>query len=146
MDEQINNFINSRYMGVVGVSRSRIKFGSIAYRSLKKKEYHLYPLNPLLETIAGDKCYRDIKELPMEVDALLVTVSPEMAEAMVDSIDSSRFKKIWFQQGADFSKAAEKARQKGIETVTDRCILMYAPPVRGIHLFHRFVMKLFGKL
>ena len=77
---------------------------------------------------------------------MLVTVSPEMAEAMVDSIDSSRFKKIWFQQGADFSKAAEKARQKGIETVTDRCILMYAPPVRGIHLFHRFVMKLFGKL
>ena len=146
MDERIQNFIDSRYMGVVGVSRSRSKFGSVAYRTLKKKGYHLYPLNPALDTVAGDKCYRDISELPVEVEALLVTVKPEAAEAMIDRIESTRFKRIWFQQGADFSKAAAKAHEKGIETVTGKCILMYAPPVQGIHSFHRFLMKVFGKL
>ncbi|MFZ5980532.1 MAG: CoA-binding protein [Candidatus Zixiibacteriota bacterium] len=146
MDERIRNFIESHYLGVVGVSRSRTKFGAIAYRTLKKKGYHLYPLNPALENVAGDKCYRDVSELPVEVEALLMTVAPDKAEVVVDRLEGSRIKKIWFQQGADFSKAAEKARAKGIETVTDRCILMYAPPVRGIHSFHRLILKLFGKL
>ena len=146
MDEQIQNFIDSRYLAIAGVSRSKMKFGSMAYRSLKKKGYHLYPVNPALDSIAGDQCYRDISEVPVEVDALLITVAPDKAEEIIDRLDGNRFKKIWFQQGADFSNAANKAREKGMDIVTDRCILMYAAPVRGIHAVHRFFMKLFGKL
>ena len=146
MDEQIQNFIDSKHIGIVGVSRSKMKFGSTAYRTLKQKDYHLYPVNPALETIDGERCYRDVGELPGEVDALLITVAPDKAEKIIESLGNGRFRRVWFQRGADFSSAAQKARDKGMEVVTGKCILMYAAPVQSIHSFHRFVVKLFGKL
>jgi hypothetical protein len=33
-----------------------------------------------------------------------------------------------------------------IELVSGKCILMYAPPVKSFHGFHRFVMQVVGQL
>ncbi len=146
MEQKIQDFINSRNIAVVGVSRSNMKFGSAAFRTLKNNGYQVYPVHPTLPTFSGARCYNEIKELPGEVDALFVSVKPEQAEKVVTEAAARNIKRIWFQRGADFSKAAEIAENMGIETVTGKCILMYAQPVSGIHAVHRFLVKLFGRL
>jgi len=39
--------------------------------------------------------------------------------------------------------AAEKA---GIKLVYNKCIMMFASPVKGVHAFHRFLARIFGKV
>ncbi len=55
-------------------------------------------------------------------------------------------RKVWLQRGAEPSEALAIAKELGLEAVSGKCILMYAPPVRSIHDFHRAVAKLVGQL
>jgi predicted CoA-binding protein len=55
-------------------------------------------------------------------------------------------KNIWLQQGSESSEVLAQAKQLGLSVISGKCILMYAPPVRSWHGFHRFVMKLIGQL
>ena len=145
MQQDIENFINSEHIAVVGVSRNKNKFGSAAYRDLKKRGYEVYPVNPSMDQFQGDKCYPSLAELPEHVDTAVIVVTPDKAIPVVESAANSPVHKLWFQQGADFTEAADIARQAGLEVITGKCILMYAPPVTGIHAFHRWIWKLIGK-
>jgi len=50
------------------------------------------------------------------------------------------------QQMAESPALLESGRQLGLSLVTGKCILMYAPPVRSFHKFHRTINMIFGKL
>jgi len=145
MDEIIQNFISSKNIAIVGASNRRMKFGNIAYRSLKKKGYNVYPVNPNQETIGGDRCYPNLLFVPEDVEAVVVVIPPEKAIGLVDKALKMNIDKMWFQRGADFSNLASKAEKAGIRTVSGKCILMYAPPVKGIHAVHRFFSNFFNK-
>jgi len=143
---EIQYFINTKHIAIVGAGSSGKKFGNYVYKELKKKGYTVYPVHPTAETIEGDKVYNNLQSLPDDVDAAFIAIKPEKAETVIDNAIAKGIKHLWFQQGADFSRPAAKAEAAGIKTVTDKCILMYAEPVGGIHAFHRFIWKLFGKL
>ena len=146
MNQEIQNFIQSKTIAVVGASNSRKKFGNSAYRGLRDKDYIVIPVNPKSDTIEGDRCFPDLKSIPDVVDAAIVLTSPQNADKIVDDALEKGIKKIWFQQGADFSESVEKAKKAGLDVVSKKCIFLYAPPVTGGHAIHRFFVKLFGKL
>ena len=142
MPKRIESFIKSRHIAVVGVSER--KFGGAIYKSLKKRGYNVYPVHPTMETFDGDRCFATLKSIPEQVEAAVVAVSPANAEKVVEDARDADIAKLWFQRGADFSKAIEKADTNGMHVVSGKCILMYAPPVTGIHAVHRFLARLFG--
>ncbi|MFQ6082089.1 MAG: CoA-binding protein [Candidatus Aminicenantia bacterium] len=146
MKEEIQNFIESKNIAVVGASPSRKKFGNTAYRALKSRGYNVFPVHFGAKSVEGDTCFQDLMSLPAEVEAALIVISPEKANRVIGDAVRAGIKKIWFQQGADFTEAAEKAKSSGMEVVTGKCILLYAPPVKGFHAAHRFFVRLFGKL
>ncbi|UCD65085.1 MAG: CoA-binding protein [Candidatus Zixiibacteriota bacterium] len=145
MNEDVTRFLGSHKIAVVGVSSSRLKFGSIAFRALKGKGYQVLAVNSHMDRFEGQPCYSSLASLPEPVDAALITVKPSAAAAVVDDASEAGVRRLWFQDGADFSKAAERAGKAGLETVTGKCILLYAEPVTGIHRVHRFLAKLFGR-
>lgn len=145
MREEVADFLNASAIAVVGVSSKKTKFGSVAYRALKSKNYRVFAVNPNLESIDGDICYRSLADLPGDVEAALVTVKPASADGLVEQARKAGIKKLWFQQGADFTALARQARAEGLAVVENRCILMYAEPVAGIHRVHRFFAKLFKR-
>ena len=51
---------------------------------------------------------------------------------------------MWITQGAENDKAIALAEENGIKIIYKKCILMFAKP-SGIHKFHGFVTKVFGK-
>jgi len=144
MHERIEHITNQKHLAVVGVSDR--KFGGTIYKAMKKRGYTVYAVHPTRESFDGDRCYRDLTTAPDEVRAAVVAVSPQSAEQVVEDARSAGITHLWFQQGKDFSDAVAKARAKGIQTVDGKCILMYAQPVTGIHAFHRFLAKIFGRL
>jgi len=143
MNEAIERFIQSHEIAVVGASGSPRKFGANVLPALREKGYQTYAVNPNREAINNERCYKNLRELPPTVETALFVLTPKFAVDMVKEAAGVGIRRIWFQQGGDYREAAGLAKQAGIETITGKCILMYAPPVTGFHAFHRFVARLF---
>ena len=50
-------------VAVVGATDNPSKYGSIIYRDLKRKGYHVFPVNPNRSTVDGDRAYNHLKDL-----------------------------------------------------------------------------------
>lgn len=146
MDDRINQFLSADTIAVVGASSHRMKFGTLAYRALKKRGYTVYAVNPKQATIDNDQCYPNLRLLPESIDAVLISTQPGNIPNLIEQAKEKNVKVIWGQRGPDYTELKQKADRAGIEMITDRCILMYAEPVRGIHALHRFIVSRFGSL
>jgi len=80
------------------------------------------------------------------VDGVLVSVPPQKAKTVLQDASAAGIKNVWLQQGSESGEVLSLARQLELNVISGKCILMYAPPVRSFHGFHRFVMKLIGQL
>ncbi len=143
MNETIQFISTQNKLAVVGVSDK--KFGGEIYKTLKRHGHTVYAVHPTRKTFAGDTCYSSLKEIPVDVKAAIIVVSPKLAEPIVDDAIAAGLTHLWFQLGKDYSELVRKAEEKGIKTVSRKCILMYAQPVTGIHKFHRGLAKFFGR-
>lgn len=141
MNQDAAEFVKSKEIAVVGVSKR--KFGGSIYRTLKARGFRVYPVQPALNTYDGDPCFRTLQDLPGSIDAAVVAVSPLHAEDVVRDAQKAGIKRLWFQQGADFREVALMAEAYGMQTVTGKCILMYAGEVTGVHAVHRFFARVF---
>ncbi len=144
MDDTIAHIISEKQIAVVGVSDK--KMGGAIYKELKQRGFAVHPVHPTRQSFDGDACHTSLKTVPAEVKAAVLAVSPQAAEAVIDDAVAAGITHLWFQQGKDFSGAVAKARAKGLQTVSRKCILMYAPPVTSIHAVHRFLARIFGRL
>ena len=59
-----NNFIKEfldkkNIFAVIGVSKNPEKYGHQIYQKLKKEGYKVYPINPNVSEILGNKCYKN---------------------------------------------------------------------------------------
>ena len=140
----IDSFLSPKKMAIVGVSRNPKKFGRVVYEELKKKGFTVYGVNPHTESLNGDPCYPDIRSLPEEVDRVFIVTPPEeTAESVRQALDRG-IRNIWIQQRSDSGEALDLLKDKEVNLIHNRCILMFAAPVRGAHKFHRFLSRLFG--
>lgn len=143
--QQIDEFFAAPNFAVVGVSRNKNKFGTVIYREFKNRGLNVFPVNPAMETIAGDKCYPTLGGLPEKVEGVIVVVSPEKSEAVVKDAWEAGITKVWMQQGSQSDEALAFCREKGMTAIAKECVFMYCDPVQSIHRFHRGLAKLFGK-
>ena len=145
MDESIAQFCKPQRIAVVGVSPTGKGFGYTIFKTLKKRGFEVIPVHPSGDTIDGQNSYKSLNDIPDIPDSAVVVVQPEAAQQVVSDAAQAGIRNIWFQQGADFSRAEAMAREKGLTPVVNRCILMYSEPVTGIHAFHRFLHDLFSR-
>ncbi len=136
----VDDFLSSARLAIVGVSRSKIKFGNSIYRELKKKGYLVFPVNP-----NTDSCFPSLTELPETVDGAVIVVPPAQTETVVRDAVNAGIKKVWMQQGAESVAAVKYCEDNGILCVHGECILMFAEPAAFPHKMHRWVWKLLGK-
>ena len=144
--KDVDAFLALKEIAVVGVSAKKMKFGSIIYKDLKKKNYTVYPVNPKLEYLDEDKCYSSITDLPESVTGAVMVLNPRNTEKVLETIDDTSIKHVWIQNGAESNRAIELCKEKGITVIAKECILMFAQPVNSFHSFHRWLWGVFGKL
>ena len=141
---QIEEFIASGPIAMVGVSRDPKKFGFAAFRELKEKGMDVIPVNPYAEEIHGVKVYKDIKSLPAEVKGLLIMTKKSETPGVVREAREKGIRNIWIQQMSESKEILDELKGTDINYISGQCILMFYKP-HSIHKFHRGLKKLFGK-
>ncbi len=144
---QIDAFLAQLHIGLAGYSRDSKKFGHIVYKTLKEKGYTIYPINPAGgNTPEGETIYSNVSSLPEEVKALLIMTKADVTPEVFAEARQKRLAYIWIQQMSGHRELYRQLDADGEKNVIyNQCILMHANP-SGIHQFHHWLLKLFGRL
>jgi predicted CoA-binding protein len=113
-----------RTIAVVGLSENPSKPSHYVSEYMQQHGYKIYPVNPSIETVLGEKSYKSLSELPVKPDVVNVFRVPSLIPAIVDEMLVLGLKKLWVQQGIVNVEAAERAELGGIRVVMDRCIMV----------------------
>jgi uncharacterized protein len=142
--KQINDFLDSQPIAVVGVSRNPKKFGYAVFKELKEKGMKIIPVNPVADQIMGEKSYPNVTALPSDVNGIIIITKKDKSAAVVKEAKEKGIKNIWLQQMADSKEALDELKGSDINYITGECILMYYKP-HSIHKFHGSLKKFFGR-
>jgi predicted CoA-binding protein len=142
--KQINEFIASEPIAMIGVSRDPRKFGFTAFRELKEKGMNIIPVNPHAGEIRGTKVFHDISSLPPEVKGLLVMTKKDLTAGVVKEAKEKGFRQIWIQQLSESPEALNELKGTDINVITGQCILMHYKP-HSVHKFHARLKRFFGR-
>lgn len=146
MNPLIDNFVGSKRIAIVGMSRSGKKFGNMAAKELKAKGYEIYPVHPEAVEIDGFTCSPNLQSLTGKIDGVWISIPPKNVSLLLEEAAQIGLKNIWLQQGAWSAEVQQTIDQLQLPVVTQKCIMMYAPPVKSVHKFHRTIKGIFGKL
>ena len=112
-----------RTIAMVGASpeRHRPSFGIMRY--LQAAGYRVIPINPhhAGETLHGETVLASLAEAG-PVDLVNVFRRSEAIDAVVGEAIAARAPAIWTQLGISNDRALDRARQAGLEVVSQRCI------------------------
>lgn len=146
MDPNIESFIQSKRIAVAGASRSGNKFGNTISKELKQRGYEVFLIHPEAKEIGGEPCYTDLKALAGKAEAVVVCLPAGKGGPVLQEAAAAGIRKVWLQQGAETPELLAQGRELGLQIVGGKCILMYAPPVKSFHAFHRLIAKWTGQL
>lgn len=111
-------------IAIVGLSPKESRPSNMVGRYLLDAGYKIYPVNPGQDEIFGLPCYRDVRDIPDQIDLVDIFRKSEDVLPVVENVLEMNFRPraIWMQQGIVNEAAAELAEGKGIFVVMDRCI------------------------
>lgn len=109
---------------VVGVSSTPAKYGHQVYKDLKEAGYVVYPVNPNIDEVLGDRCYPSLSELPEKPDVVDTVVPPGVTEKIVEECKELGIDKVWMQPGSESKKAIDFCSRNGIKVVHDVCVMV----------------------
>jgi predicted CoA-binding protein len=148
MKKTIQSFLEDDKVAIAGASNKKDNFGLFIMKELVKTGYRVYPVNPGCQEIDGVPCLPSVKELPGEVQGLILAVPPALTEEIVRECVGTPVRRVWMikgvGKGAYSEKAHELCRQNNIEVVYGFCPMMFFG--KGMHRVHRWLRKQFGTL
>lgn len=146
MNPLIEQFVSSKRIAVVGMSRSGKKFGNMAAKELKAKGYEIYSVHPEAVEIDGFTCSPNLQSLTGKIDGVWISIPPKNVSPVLEEAAQIGLKNIWLQQGAWSAEVQQTIDQLNLPVVSKKCIMMYVPPVKSVHKFHRTIVGIFGGL
>jgi predicted CoA-binding protein len=148
MKDIIQAFLDSGMVAIAGASNNKENFGRYLMTELIKLDKEVFPVNPRCQEIEGRTCVPTVKDLPGEVENLILAVPPGLTNEIVDQCVGTSIKRVWMVKGigkgAYSEKAYAKCSESNLEVVYGFCPLMFYG--EGMHKFHLWLRKTFGKL
>lgn len=115
--------LEKKVWAVVGANQDREKYGNMIYRKLKVRGYEVYAVNPMYETIEGDKCYKDLSSLPKRPEVIDMVVSPKRGRPVLEEAAKLGIRYIWLQPGTYDDELMKLIDELGLEAVK-ACVLV----------------------
>ncbi len=114
----------SHVIAVVGLSPDKRRTSNWVASYMQSRGYKIVPVNPkeVGGTILGEKVYPDLLSIPFDIDIVNIFRRSEFVYPHVEEAVVKGTKVIWMQLGIANEKAAELAREHGIEVVMNMCI------------------------
>jgi len=122
-----------KVVAVVGLSKEPDKDSHRVSAYLKNNGYHIIPVNPTAEEILGEKTYKNLLEIPAEIQKTIEIVDifrpSKDVLPIVEQIVKLRKMHgqpfvVWMQLGIINEQAAEVARRAGLIVVMDKCMMI----------------------
>lgn len=125
--KRIHDFISSHYRyAVVGASDDPSKYSHVVFQDLRRAGWHVSPVNPEHQTVAGLKSYPSLKAIHPPVDVAVFVVPPAIGLSLLDDAKLAGVRKLWFQPGAESEEIRAKAKMLGLQIQADGSCLMVA--------------------
>jgi predicted CoA-binding protein len=108
-------------IAVVGASRDPNKAGGSVPAGLQARGFRIIPINPFAEILFGERVYRTLSEVPVQIDLVDVfrpaSDAPEIARQAV----AVGAKALWLQLDIRSEQARRIAEAAGLDYVEDEC-------------------------
>jgi len=145
--ESVSRFLGGRRLVVVGASDESSNFGGTVYRALRDHGYTVVAVNPMCDTVAGDRCYPALSAVPGPIDGAVIMVSQAKAPDVVRACVEREVPRVWLFKGlggpgALSDDAVRICEEAGIDVVAGACPLMFLEPVGWFHRLHRGIRRL----
>lgn len=112
-------------IALVGASNDSSKFGNRIYLDLRKKGYHVFPINPRESKIEGDKAYASIDVMDNLPDIVNFVVPPKIAIKIAQKAIDLGITHLWFQPGSESDELEQLLREShGIKYLMNSCIMV----------------------
>ncbi|CAN5665126.1 CoA-binding protein [soil metagenome] len=111
-------------IAVIGMSENPMKASHYVSEYMQQRRYQIFPVNPSIPSVLGEKCYPSLTALPVKPDIVNVFRLPSYIPAIVDEMIALGLRNLWVQQGIVNLEAAARADAAGIRVVMDRCIMV----------------------
>ena len=118
------NAQNPRTIAVIGLSEVPSRPSHYVSAYMQQHGYKIYPINPSISEVLGEKSYPSLAELPIKPDIVNVFRLPKFIPAIVDEMLQLGLPNLWVQMGIINLEAATRAEAGGIHVVMDRCIMV----------------------
>jgi len=121
-------FEKYKTIAVYGMSTNDVKPSHYVPTFLLSQGYKIIPINPVANEIAGQKAYKNIIDIPEDIEILNVfRPSNLVLEVVEEAIERKKQRGdidlIWLQEGIVNDEAKKIAESFGIEFIQDRCML-----------------------
>jgi len=129
-DDQIRNLLqNTRTIAVLGIKPESYAAQPAFYvpKYMADAGYEIIPVPvyyPDVTEILGKPVYRDLSQIPGEIDLLNVFRRSEDIRKHTLEIIAKKPKAVWFQLGIRNDEIAEKLAEAGIKVVQDMCLMV----------------------
>jgi len=119
-------------VAVVGLSKDPSKDSHRVAEYLKNHDFHIIPINPFADEILGEKSYKSLSNIPVNIQKAVEIVdifrpSEDVLPIVKQAIQLKKLQGVpyvvWMQLGIINEQAAEKARKAGLTVVMDKCMM-----------------------
>jgi predicted CoA-binding protein len=123
-DEQAKRdvLVNSTVVAVVGMSNDHYYSSYDVGEYLMRVGYTVYPVNPNIDEVDGQKSYRSLADVPEQIDIVDVFRKPMYLSGIVDEAIAVGAKTVWGQLDVHDDEAVAKALEAGLNIATNMCI------------------------
>jgi predicted CoA-binding protein len=131
--DQIEEILKKyKTIAVVGISREPDKPSFRVSKYMQMHGFRIVPVNPFVDEVLGEKCYRSLLEIPSKIQKTIEVVNIFRRAVEVPAIMEQAIKlrevygrpyAVWMQEGIISEEAAEMGRKAGLTVVMDRCIM-----------------------
>jgi len=120
-----------RNVAVVGLSGDPSRPSYVVAEYLKNHGFHVFPVNPFVAEVLGEKSFKSLLEMPVEIQKSVEIVDifrraedvlPIVEQAVQMRKAHGVLQVVWMQLGIINEQAAESARKAGLTVVMDRCM------------------------
>src|SRR5690242_16855092 len=97
-DEDLRKILEeSHVIAMVGESNDHYYSSYQVAQYLKEKGYKVYPVNPMIESVEGDRSYPSLAEVPEPIDIVDVFRDPMYLDEIVNAAIAVGAKTLWAQ-------------------------------------------------